>query len=202
MIEILLMFLAFIAAAICIGLYWQVQKSEARVAKQAAEVREQALVVGELADEITQASTYLYEAMDRFLVEVETQVKSVDALVASSALVATAKSEDKTAEAAPQAASPVNDVEEDDPAWWEMIELEETSDTASAPESHESEPVSEPEPESESGAEVEATPYHPHFQALALAAEGKDLVEIARQTGLGVEELRLLLQFQNALSMS
>ncbi|MEI2422665.1 hypothetical protein V6O07_20475, partial [Arthrospira platensis SPKY2] len=43
--------------------------------------------------------------------------------------------------------------------------------------------------------------YHPHFHALELAAQGADMIEIARQTGLGTEELRLLLRFREALSV-
>jgi hypothetical protein len=185
MIELLLTLLAFVATAICVGLYWQVQKSEARVARQAAEVREQALVVGELADEISMASTYLYEAMDRFLGDVETQLQAARELtppVPSPSSVRT--SVEEKAAATPE---PTPMVAEEEPAWWELLEEDEAPDITVVP---------EPKPE------ATPVPYHPHYQALALAAEGKDLVEIARQTGLGVEELRLLLHFQDELSVS
>jgi hypothetical protein len=185
MIELLLTLLAFVATAICVGLYWQVQKNEARVARQAAEVREQALVVGELADEISMASTYLYEAMDRFLGDVETQLQAARELTpVTSAPPGLRTSVEEKAVSAPE---PTPIVAEEEPAWWELLEEDETPELTVAPESK---PESTP------------APYHPHFQALALAAEGKDLVEIARQTDLGVEELRLLLHFQDELSIS
>lgn len=191
MIEFLLMLLAFVATAICVGLYWQVQKSEARVAQQAAEVREQAMVVGELADEITVASTYLYEAMDRFLVDVEAQIQAARELTpVAPAPTETASESDNNAGVEDD--SPADAIAlEDDPAWWEVIDLDETPNN-----------MLMPHPEAEAEAEVAPAPYHPHFHALALAAEGQDLVEIARQTGVGVEELRLLLHFQDELSVS
>lgn len=180
MIELLLTLLAFVATAICVGLYWQVQKNEARVARQAAEVREQALVVGELADEISMASTYLYEAMDRFLGDVETQLQAARELTPPIV-------HPPIGEKAVSATEPEPIATEEEPAWWELLEEDETPELTVTP---------EPKPEST------PAPYHPHFQALALAAEGKDLVEIARQTDLGVEELRLLLHFQDELSIS
>jgi len=42
--------------------------------------------------------------------------------------------------------------------------------------------------------------YSPHLHALNMAAEGTDPVEIARHTGIGLEELRLLLAFQEAIN--
>lgn len=185
MIELLLTLLAFVATAICVGLYWQVQKNEARVARQAAEVREQALVVGELADEISMASTYLYEAMDRFLGDVETQLQAVRELTPP--IPAPSPVRTSVEEKAITAPEPTPIVVEEEPAWWELLEADETPEITMSAES-------KPEPT--------PAPYHPHFQALALAAEGKDLVEIARQTGIGVEELRLLLHFQEELSVS
>lgn len=187
MTEILLMLLAFLATAICVGLYWQVQKSESRIAQQAATVREQALVVGELADEISMASTYLYEAMDRFLVDIEAQVESVRDL--STAVAEAAASAAMLPAVDPSAVTQPEPTTEEDPAWWEITELHDVALEAPTPE-----PPTVPTPA--------AVTYPPHFQALTLAAEGKDLVEIARQTGLGVEELRLLLHFQDELSIA
>lgn len=44
----------------------------------------------------------------------------------------------------------------------------------------------------------ETAAYSPHLHALRLAMGGCDPIEIARQTGIGLEELRLLLRFQEA----
>lgn len=43
-------------------------------------------------------------------------------------------------------------------------------------------------------------PLSPYLQAQKLAAEGMDLVEIARHTDIGLEELRLVLRFQGELA--
>lgn len=42
--------------------------------------------------------------------------------------------------------------------------------------------------------------YSPHLHALKMAAEGTNPVEIARYTSIGLEELRLLLAFQEAIN--
>lgn len=55
-------------------------------------------------------------------------------------------------------------------------------------------PVEEPTP----APLADEAAYSPHLHALRLAMGGSDPVEIARQTGIGLEELRLLLRFQEA----
>jgi hypothetical protein len=158
-----LVLVALAAAFFCAWSAWQIQQSEARIKAQEASIREKAILVGELADEISLASSYLYEAMDRHLLEIEKLrqewLESREATVAS-----------------------VVDEPDADNAYGWVFPAEEA--------------VRSP------GVSVEATTaYDPHFQALSLAAQGADLVEIARHTDLGVEELRLL-RFQQELSMA
>ncbi len=174
MYELLLSLFALIATVFSVWLYWQVQQSEARITQKDAEIRDQAQIVGELADEISMASTYLYEAMDRFLADVEPKIQAAQELTTEGIVAETGAPESVGVSPLP---------ETDDPTWWTVSEIDETD----------VEIVSE---------EPASSFYHPHIQALALAAQGEDLVEIARQTGLGVEELRLLLHFRDELSVA
>ena len=61
-----------------------------------------------------------------------------------------------------------------------------------------------PDPAPEATAPVAPLPvevdYSPHLHALKMATEGNDPVTIARDTGIGLEELRPLLSFQEAIN--
>ncbi len=169
----LLTLLALIAAALCGWFYWQIQQSEARMKQREEQVRAQAVLVGELADEISMASQYLYEAMDRCLAQVE----SIPPTTVAQSKPAVLQERENLPRRAPAKSQrepdPLPGVEERD--WWneEAIQIR----------------------------PVEPT-YHPHFQALEMATQGIDTTDIARHTGLGVEELRLLLRFQEELSVT
>lgn len=179
MYEPLLVLVALAAAFFCAWSSWQLQQSEARIKVQEAEIREKAILVGELADEISMASSYLYEAMDRHLVEIEKQRQELLEIKASA--VATPGEVVNTAPT-PAEIPMVDEPAVDESYGWFFAE---------------DEAVSSPDPVAES-----AVTYDPHFQALALAAQGMDLVEIARHTNLGVEELRLFLRFQQELTVA
>lgn len=61
-------------------------------------------------------------------------------------------------------------------------------------------PQPEPQQEPEPDQEPESLDYSPHLHALKLALDGVPQVEIARRTGIGTEELRLLLRFQEEIN--
>lgn len=177
MYEPLLVLIALVAAFFCAWSFWQMQQSEARIKAQEATIREKAILVGELADELSMASSYLYEAMDRHLVEMEKQRQE---WLEARATIARVK--EATVTPAPTEIPMTDAPNVDNTYGWLFAE---------------DEAVSSPNPPVEP-----ATTYNPHFHALALAAQGEDLVEIARDTDLGVEELRLLLRFQQELSVA
>lgn len=162
--------LALVAATFCGWFYWQIQRMEERLKQREAQVNAQATLVGELADEISMASDYLYEAMDRCLARME----SLRPVVERSEEQTMHHQEQPVTNSAPTI-EPEPDMEEQE--WWtEEMEIEHRRP-------------------------VEPT-YHPHFQALEMANQGMEPMDIARHTGLGVEELRLLLRFQEELSLA
>lgn len=175
MYETLLVLVALAAAFFCAWSAWQTQQSEARIAAQEAAIREKAILVGELADELSMASSYLYEAMDRHLAEIENQRQQWIEIKA-----AVARLEERAAAPAP---IPAEDTSSPDETYGWIFGEEENDNSANT------------------SAEADAT-YNPHLHALALAAQGADLVEIARHTDLGVEELRLFLRFQQEMSVA
>lgn len=165
---LLLTLFALAATGLCGWFYWQIQQAEQRLQQQESQIREQAVLVGELADEISMASQYLYEAMDRCLVEIESH--AVRAEAAQPLMHEAPPSLPMHEGTIPSPAEETNGGPDDD--------------------TH------------TSGLEYAESSYHPHFQALEMALQGLDPVEIARRTGLGVEELRLLLRFQEELSVA
>lgn len=163
----------------CAWFYWQIQQAEARIKVQEATIREQSLLVGELADQISMASQYLYEAMDQNLAEMESRRRDLARSVTPAASRATQIDD----------ASPSSEVAGAVPAACEAeapTDLQPAAGSAAA-----------------TAGELGQTErgYHPHFQALALSSQGIEPVEIARRTGLGVEELRLLMRFREELSL-
>ncbi|GEM_PF-4260547 len=202
MIEILALTISVIAAVGTAWMYWQVQRTEQRLQEVEARLHEKMELVNELADELVMASRYLYDAMDRCVARID----GLDAGVLSPGAEETPTEEvDRApADAAPAElpaspqATPEEDVPEDP-----RQEAPALEPSASGPAVDEHAPALSPVP---SEADTSGAPHvHPvpeppplsvHARALAYAAQGDDLVEIARRTGLGVEELRLLLRFQ------
>lgn len=178
MYEPLLVLVALAAAFFCAWNVWQIQQSEARIKAQEASIREKAILVGELADELSLASGYLYEAMDRHLLKIESQRQEW-----IEGRKATAVPVDEMTASPPSAAISVVDEPDADNAYGWVFPKDEAIHR----------PAVSVEP---------ATAYNPHFHALALAAQGADLVEIARHTDLGMEEVRLLLRFRQELTMT
>lgn len=209
--------LLLLAAVIStIWVYWRVQRIEQHLVQQEASMRDKAREVAELADEILMASEYLYREMDRCLERIEESAPQLQRQVESNeeAEVGVADPHPSAARreqgavtlAAPSAAEELA-LEEQDAAEDAPIPAPEPEDqgevAVSLPNLMEMTPdaggsvgVSDDDPASEEA------PLDAHFQALELAAQGVDALEIARQTGLGTEELRLLLHFREAINMT
>ncbi len=203
MIEILALTISMIAAVGTAWMYWQVQRTEQRLQEVEARLHEKMELVNELADELVMASRYLYDAMDRCVARIDGLDAGMQALRAAETL--SAKADPAAIDAAPaeppaspQAASE-EEVSEDSRQEAPASELPGTGPAADEP--YEPAPVTAPpeadtSPDPELHPVPEPPPLSVHARALAYAAQGDDLVEIARRTGLGVEELRLLLRFQ------
>jgi hypothetical protein len=261
MLEPLLIAVMLLAAAGCGWSYLQMQRSDARRAESDAELRDSTRLVGELADELSAAGQYLYDAMDECSAKIDAferkwaeRMALLDApapsplpslsagqplpqpaspaLVTEDLMAEDLVAEELVAEAAPQPAtrpnpsparqvtaskmaayrraayvqpghqpSPEDLVQEATPsAFASLLAAAQQMEEEPTPD-----PIAEPSRQRSSGADADAQPaqgvYHPHFHALELAAQGADMIEIARQTGLGTEELRLLLRFREALSV-
>ena len=164
----------------CAWFYWQIQQAEARMKAQEATIREQSLLVGELADQISMASQYLYEAMDQNLAEMESRRR-------------------KLVQSAPPAESKAAQIDAGSSS--DVAGAVPATDEAGAPTDLPAPPATESAAATAGEQGQPERGYHPHFQALTLSAQGIEPVEIARRTGLGVEELRLLMRFQEELSL-
>lgn len=199
MIEILALVVSVLAALGAAWMYWQVQQMERRIQEKEARLGEKVALVNELADELVIASRYLYDAMDRCIARIdalENQALAVRKEDPSAETQATtASAQDSLSQEMPAPPSAAADAEPalppDSSAPVDaVVTLQATDEPEPAP------PISTREA---TRTETPAAPWPPlsvHAQALAYAAQGEDLVEIARKTGLGVEELRLLLHFQ------
>ncbi|RMH46838.1 MAG: hypothetical protein D6694_03000 [Gammaproteobacteria bacterium] len=187
MYSIAFLILIITATITCLWAYWQVQKVEQRLAEQEAVMQDRQRQVGELIDEIVMASRYLYEEMDKCLSRLEaspTRPEGSD--LGRVDLSITEEIEPESS--APDAASiDAPHLEKD-----KLVDLEGGAESDSSPR----------ESEAEIECVVEEHKLDPHFLALDLAGQGVPLVDIARQTGLGTEELRLLLQFREAVNMA
>lgn len=159
-----------VASAATGWFYWQTQKTEARITATAAQLAEQAALVGEMVDEVCAASQQLYAEMDRWQM-----------LVDSAILHGTGN-------------DPVAPVDESD------ADSVETAAAALQKLVEQKDPQQEPQQEREPEQEPESLDYSPHLHALKLALDGVPQVEIARRTGIGTEELRLLLRFQEEIN--
>jgi hypothetical protein len=174
----LLTILVLAATGGCVWFYWQVQQAEARIKMQEAQIREQSLLVGELADQLSMASQYLYEAMDQSLLELEKRIQ----VQTTNVSIFDDRSDRPAVVGAPFSATDAERTASPADELYSQLPL--GTETASY------------------SSELEETEcaYHPHFQALSMTTQGVDPVEIARRTGLGVEELHLLMRFQDELS--
>lgn len=261
MLEPLLIAVMLLAAAGCGWSYVQMQRSDARRTESDAALRDSARLMGELADELSAAGQYLYDAMDECNAKIDgferkwaeritlleaaqatpvpappaqdatpqpapvqpapIQPAARESAVAEFPVAESAVAEEPLPAAAqPVSASPARQVtaskmaayrraayvqprpqpSPEEPAqtvtpgdFAALLSAMQQADEAAAPAQMEP----EPEPEAQPAQGV----YHPHFHALELASQGADMIEIARQTGLGTEELRLLLRFREALSV-
>jgi len=169
--NILLVSVVLTATALAGWFYWQTQKAEQRISETAAQLAEQAGLVGEMVDEVFAASQHLYHEMDRWQALADTQMAAypTGAIPGPAASVPETES---VALAGPDTPTPqVQTVT--------LAEMEQAGDASEA---------------------SDASDYTPHLQAIKMAVAGDEPVEIARQTGIGIEELRLLLRFQEAVN--
>ncbi len=202
MIEILALTISVIAAVGTAWMYWQVQRTEQRLQEVEARLHEKMELVNELADELVMASRYLYDAMDRCVARID----GLDArLLALRAPEASSEEADGAQDDAPQeeiSTAPQATTEEEAPedSPQEAPVLEPSATWSAAPDDEPAPSTASPGEEAPPAPDAHPVPEPPplsvHARALAYAAQGDDLVEIARRTGLGVEELRLLLRFQ------
>ena len=177
----LLLIAVVTTAAVAAGwFYWQTQKAEQRMTEVAAQLADQATLVGETVDEIFAASQHLYHEMDRWQARVDSEL-----VQATPATFLTRHTQ--------EADEPATDSEAPISPTCTVLPAAITAPSAGVLPAH----------DQAGGAEVDAPPesdYSPHLQALRMAMEGVDPVEIARYTGIGTEELRLLLRFQEAVN--
>ncbi|RME66347.1 MAG: hypothetical protein D6790_00375 [Caldilineae bacterium] len=205
--------LLLLAAVIStVWVYWRVQGIEQHLVQQEASMRDKAREMAELADEILMASEYLYREMDRCLERIEEPVLQVRRPVESHGEAEASVENPQSPPTLPaqDAPGPTSSLPAEESSLAEQDKDEHTATPAHAtkvqedsaaplpnlmevaPTAH----VSDDEPE------AAEPPLDAHFQALELASQGVDALEIARQTGLGTEELRLLLHFREAINMA
>ncbi|MFZ1754864.1 MAG: hypothetical protein WBO46_23310 [Caldilineaceae bacterium] len=181
-----------LAAGVAAGwFYWQTQKTERRMTEVAANLAQQASLVGEMVDEVFAASQYLYQEMDRLQALVD------QGLMASPSLSNTRSGELETQTDLPSMQmdpKPVSDAVETVPLSAVPTPAQESS-VENAPVL--ASPAESFPAESLPAAEADLSP---HLTALRMAMDKTAPVEIARQTGIGIEELRLLLRFQDAVN--
>lgn len=174
---------------VCGWSYWQVRKTEERIRQIEAEVQKRSRLVGEAIDEVLVSIHQMYREMDRCLIRLD-QAEVGD-------VVEDLPETDKAALETPA----VQEVELEDLFLSSEPVPNEPRGVASAPE-----PVSreipvhdmafqDTEPFGEAG-ETDANTWSPYTEAIQMAAKGMDYVEIARHIDMGIEELRLLLQFR------
>lgn len=219
MFETFLVMMSLAAASGCFWAYWSLQKAEKRISENEETVRAKAILVGELADEIVMASQYLYEAMDSCLARIESVDPSLNELVVPPLSEAQA-----TSSLSPKLVVPPMSEPELASGQSKLVvpPLPEAQTMSLAPE-----PVEHQSSESVSNLTVEPLAGPSFSDELKLAAESEgesmsafdipavsasgndsltpdgpgadaaDLVERARRMGMGVEELRLQLRFQD-----
>lgn len=171
--NLLLVTVIMAAASLTGWFYWQTQKAEQRMTEAAAQISEKAALVGEMVDEVFAASQHLYHEMDRWQVLADER-PALSASPASAGSISLADRAD--APSLPPAQS--------------QTQTDETPASS----------LSAPTQDGADAAMTAAADYTPHLHALKMALGGSEPVEIARQTGIGLEELRLLLRFQDAVN--
>lgn len=183
-----LVVIALVTVAIALWALWSIQQTQNRIATTEAEMRDKEAIVGALADELVMASQYLYEAMDNCLQKIEHfQAGEAPPLAGTASADGPAQQQPEghavhSAQAAtpPTASNPETQISGEGAAPHADVTPMEDISTHCLAEEEDS--------------------YESHFQALALAAEGIEPVDIARRTGIGIEELRLLMRFQEEMA--
>lgn len=193
----------FVVAAATAWFYWQSQKAEERMTATAAQLADQATLIGEMVDEVCAASQHLYAEMDRWQA-------LVDGVALHTGAEQTAPGENSQVglPVAPPVAQPRQVVSADTRAVRAdsspLHGAAQTDRQATAPgpaTDFVAETAAATEPDAEPVALKNESPaYSPYLHALKLAQDGVPRVEIARQTGIGTEELRLLLRFQEEIN--
>jgi hypothetical protein len=197
--------LTFVLLSCALGggwLYWQLRQVQGRLERQDALMAERMEQVNEVVDEIVMAAHYLYEQMDRHLLRMEEAQSRSPAPQPSApvraraglepAVTPNSRSGNGSRPAPPQKppASPaparqqVQPREAPGPAQVAGGGVQKTSRAAAAT-------AASAGAGSDPGVTAAA-----YGRALELAANGSNLVEVARNMGIGSEELRLLLRFQ------
>jgi len=178
----LLLIAVIMAATAATGwFYWQTQKTEQRIVEISARLAGQANLVGEMVDEIFAASQHLYYELDRWQSMVDDDLART---MPATPLSSPAPETDETVDAEEALSPPIAPVPPIEPAL-----------VSSSPQPQAPDQAGDAEPDGPSSGE-----YSPHLQALQMAREGVNPVEIARYTGIGTEELRLLLRFQEEIN--
>ena len=174
-----------------IWLYWQVKQTESRILQVEAGLLERSRLMNDVVDEVVASIHQMYREMDRCLIRLDqAEVGDVQ--------------EDIPETVEPYSETPFSGENEgEDPL---------SSPDGARTDEHLSKMGVAPDPESAGGSSgkmvfqdtpsltevdmVDPVTQPPYAQAIQMAAKGMDFVEIAKHIDMGIEELRLLLQFR------
>ncbi len=195
----LLLLMSLLGLAGCALLYWQSHKAYYAIAEMDRDITERARIICEIIDEMTMSYQYMNREMDRCLARLE-QGASITGNVH---------------ETAPEDRYSLSELPISPPSSLDAMpndkdsagnHAQDPNNTQIPPQRSEcripSDALVSPVPETydreSDGTVINSNEpnFDSYLRAIQSAAQGADLVEVARKRNLGVEELRLLLRFQ------